>query len=292
MASYLSYFTSNSSAAPTQQQYNQAQPATSTWAGTFSSRIATLRKALTKDSEDDDPDNEDCSHVSNVLRAYYTQKGRSFPEWLPPDPKKPQVAAPQPQYGQYGNAYGSQQNTHTHGRADSGSGRGGLSDLWESNPPQMQAPTQSLRAPRPTPQSLRSSETSLRQGPLASSGSLHPYSSQESQGTSGARPLPSQRAGSFQNTQAAGATSKADRLRARLQGGNSGRSSPANISSSGYFGESESYNHQEGGGGGNPYASAGDPYRNASPSAGDMGAGVNSRGFGSPAYRPKPGGPR
>jgi hypothetical protein len=289
MASYLSYFTSNSASAPTQQQYNQAQPATSTWANTFSSRIATLRKALT---EDDDPDNEDCSHVSNVLRAYYTQKGRQFPEWLPPDPKKPQAPPPQQQYGQYGNMYNNQYGTQTHGRVDSGGGKGGLSDLWDSNAAQSPPPqSQSLRAPRQTPQSLRSPDLTARQNSQGSSGSLDPYSG--SQTTSmGARPLPSQRAGSFQNTQAAGATSKADRLRARLQGGNSGRNSP---SASGYPGESESYERQDGNassGTGNPYTSSNEPWSSSNTGGRDLGAGVNSRGFGNPAYRPRPGAPR
>src|ERR1700712_3147458 len=151
MASYLSYFTSTSANQPPSQSTTPG--ATSTWSSTFSSRIATLRKALTKDSEEDDPDNEDCSHISNVLRAYYTEKGRSFPEWLPPDPKKPIALPPQPQgsYGQYGNQYPSQYgNQQTHSRGLSGGRGGGLSDLWDSAPAPAAPQAQSLRAARPT----------------------------------------------------------------------------------------------------------------------------------------------
>ena len=218
MAAYLSYFSSNSSNAP--QQQRPSTPA-STWSSAFTARVSSLRKALTKDSEEDDPDNEDCSHVSNVLRAYYTEKGRSFPEWLPPDPKKPTpvAAQQQSQYPVYGNqygGYGSSQYTAppAHARGGSG-GRGGLSDLWE--PSQANAPppsTQSLRSQRPTAQVLRS------QDPGRSNLSGINQESYSSQSSVTSRPLPSQRTGSLQNAQnitTPGVGSR-DRLRARLQG--------------------------------------------------------------------------
>ena len=219
MSAYLSYFSSNSSSAPQQQQ----RPSTpsSTWSSAFTARISSLRKALTKDSEEDDPDNEDCSHVSNVLRAYYTEKGRSFPEWLPPDPKKPTpvAAQPQSQYSSYGNQYGGYGGSQyaappAHARGGS-SGRGGLSDLWEPSQTNVAPPVaQSLRSQRPTPQALRQQDS----GRSNLSGiSQESYTSQSSVTS---RPLPSQRTGSLQNAQNAptpGIGSR-DRLRARLQG--------------------------------------------------------------------------
>lgn len=279
MASYLSYFTSNSSSAPSQQQYSQAQPATSSWTGTFSSRIATLRKALTKDSEEDDPDNEDCSHVSNVLRAYYTQKGKPFPEWLPPDPKKPQQAPQmQSQYGQYGNnTYGNQYGQPTHIRGPSGNS-GGLSDLWDSSPAQRPA-AQSLRASRPTPQSMRSHDSaSGRQGSSETSQMQYPPPS------SGTRPLPSQQPGNFQSA-------KSDRLRAKLVGGG-GRNSPAaNQSGQNPYGDSGYSGSQSSESAGAHYTSASQPWSSSGgydsyPQSGSQGS------YGNPAYRQKPSGQR
>lgn len=279
MASYLSsYFGGGAASASTpqyqqqyQQQYSQqGQPpsqSSATWGGTFSSRIGALRKALTKDNEEDDPDNEDCSHVSNVLRAYYMEKGRPFPEWLPPDPKKPAVtpAAQQPPAGQYGNIYPGQygNNGMPHSRGNSG-GRGGISDLWDSGPAQQQAPqAQSLRVQRPTPQALRSFDSSGRQSGSDS------YTSQ-------ARPLPSQRAGSYQNAQAMAAAPPAgnprDRLRARLQGGssNSARSSSPGNTPQG------SYQNQGGGGAG---TGATQPWTNDESQYGTSGGGYGNTSY-------------
>lgn len=278
MASYISsYFGSGTNQPapqygqyqPQYQQYQQTPPPTqsgSTWSNTFSSRIGALRKAITRDNEEDDPDNEDCSHISNVLRAYYMEKGRPFPEWLPPDPTKPVVtpSTQQPQFGQYGNTYPNQYGNAgpaQHNRGNS-MGRGaGLSDLWDSGPsqPQAQAQAQSLRAPRPTPQALRSFDSSsVRQG----------QSGQESYSAQ-ARPLPSQRAGSFQNSQSAAtpppAGNSRDRLRARLQGGSSGRSSPANNSQGAanqpWTNDGNSYEPSPSGYGNTSYQQRGSNYR-------------------------------
>ena len=290
MASYLSYFTSGPSNNPSQSYSGQS--ASSTWSSTFSSRIATLRKALTKDAEEDDPDNEDCSHVSNVLRAYYTEKGRTFPEWLPSDPKRPAPVHQQSQYGQYGqpgNAYGSQYSAQPgHGRGGSG-GRAGLSDLWDSSPaaPAAAPAPQSLRAPRPTPQSLRTNESGTSQ---PSSGGL---TSTYPQPGPGARPLPSQRAGSFQNTQGASspAMGSRDRLRARLQGGSSGRSSPAPASGQVSY-SSAAGSHDYSGGGGSPYVSASEPWSNTgNPYQPDTSSPVTNP-YGDAGYKQPPGGPR
>lgn len=182
-------------------------------------RLNSLRRTITLGNEADDPDSEDCSHVSNVLRAYYTEKGRPFPPWLPPDPKAPLpspariVATTQIQPGAAappGSAYG----------RNSG---GGLGDLWGDSGPSSSPPaaqTASLRRGRSTPNSV-AAPLSGTSGPMASPPSqsttppsLHP---------AGARPLPSQRAGSSQSAGAGPplehAASAQDRLRARLHGG-------------------------------------------------------------------------
>jgi Mso1-like protein len=193
-------------------------------------RLNSLRRAITSGDEADDPDSEDSSHVTNVLRAYYTEKGRTFPPWLPPDPKAP----PPPQPRMVATQSSLQQGGYGQSLAPAGSrvgvagGNGGLGDLWGDAggtttlpaPPQPQ--TASLRnrgspSPRPVPSGLLpSSSSSLTPPPQTT-----------------ARPLPSQRAGSYQNTAAAQqarlglerSTSAQDRLRARVQGGGSGYTS-------------------------------------------------------------------
>ena len=264
MNTYLSYFTSGRDGQPSYGQQAPSSGSSSQWTSTISSRIGALRKALTKDSEEDDPDNEDCSHVSNVLRAYYTEKGRPFPDWLPPDPKKPIVQAAQPvQYGQVNqySGYGTSQygNQQPHSRGGSG-GRGGLSDLWDPSPAQSspQSQPQSLRTVRPTPQSLRSTD---------SNGSGRGMGPASSQTLAAPRPLPSQRSGSYQTTQsaAAGGLSSRDRLRARVQGGGgSGRNSPAPQSSMGNAMSNNSYSqsgsYSSDGASPSPYVSASQPW--------------------------------
>lgn len=297
MASYLSYFTSNSSSAPPTSHSSTTPNSNSTWSSTFSSRFANLRKALTKDSEEDDPDNEDCSHISNVLRAYYAEKGRALPEWLPPDPKKP-VAAPQLQgsYGQYGNVYGSQfNNQQVHSRGSSGGRGGGLSDLWDSAPASAAPPGQSIRAARPTPHSLRSNDSarshSSGSSQTASFGAAAPI----------ARPLPSQRAGSYQTNPTANAQAlgSRDRLRARLQGGSSGRSSPAGAMSGGQSSHGSSGGNlstQDRSGSTQPYVSASQPWETGGEAYGYNGgynsAGLPSSPYGNQDRRQRPGGPR
>jgi Sec1-binding region of Mso1 len=284
MASYLTYFSSNNSPSQSHQQ-RPATPSSTSWSSAFSSRVALLRRALTKDSEEDDTENEDCSHVSNVLRAYYTEKGRAFPDWLPPDPRKPTpvVAQQQSQYGQYGNSYGGyggtqygSQQAHDKGGAV---GRGGLSDLWDPAParPTSTGP-QSLRAPRPSAQVLRSHDTNSSVGSTSSTRTL------PSQQTSSARPLPSQMAGSIQNANT-GALGSRDRLRARMQGGERSNSGfgTAGIQQSG------SYNSQLSSEGTSPYVSASEPWSSgaadygygggytSAPSSGQYGSSSNPR---------------
>ncbi|KAJ5173760.1 uncharacterized protein N7500_001691 [Penicillium coprophilum] len=193
------------------------------------SRLTNLRRAITLGDEGDDPDNEDCSHISNALRAYYTEKGRPFPPWLPQDPKAPsptpsrQIATSQLPPGSY-----------NQGSANS-SRSGGLGDLWGDSPTS-QTPipqTASLRRGRGGTAPPLASANSAPPGPSPSPGSPLTHSQSYSPAgsgsphPSGARPLPSQRAGSQQPSRpnldrvGSGGGSAQDRLRARLQGGRS-----------------------------------------------------------------------
>ncbi|WKT40888.1 Mso1, N-terminal domain [Fusarium oxysporum f. sp. vasinfectum] len=178
-----------------------------------SSQISSLRQNLL--SGEQDGDTEDDTHVCRVLRGYYTEKGRPFPSWLPPDPKAPAQQPIQPvMTPQAGQRLGAQGQQH-----------GGLSSLWDNGPqqPQQQAP-QSLRA-----------------GGGRTPASLQPGGG----GDINRRPLPSQqRAGSYQNTGGqfgrpetasvppggasggGGGGSAQDRLRQRLWGGGSRTTSP------------------------------------------------------------------
>ncbi|KAF1917975.1 Sec1-binding region of Mso1-domain-containing protein [Ampelomyces quisqualis] len=148
------------------------------------SRYNNLRSKLL--DGDTDGDTEDDSHISRVLRAYYTEKARPFPQWLPPDPK-----APQPAPTQFASSSGRQ-----HGQQPQLAGRGGgLSDLWDT-PQQQQQPQEPLslrRGPGP-----RGGGRPL-QGRPGMGNSLTPEP--QSQG----RPLPSQRAGSYQSSVGPGA---------------------------------------------------------------------------------------
>lgn len=195
----------------------------------LSSRLNSLRKAITLGDEKDDPDNEDCSHISDALRAYYTEKGRPFPAWLPPDPKAPQATPSRV-------VATSQLPGQPPATAAYGRGGGGLGDLWgDSGAAQPGAQTTSLRRGRGGTAPPLVPMHSAPSGPVSSStpplmhahshsptptpsGSLHP---------AGARPLPSQRSGSSQSNTSRGsqdrpgAGSAQERLRARLQGGRS-----------------------------------------------------------------------
>ncbi|KAL4872086.1 hypothetical protein BDV12DRAFT_6111 [Aspergillus spectabilis] len=178
-------------------------------------RLTSLRRAITSGDEADDPDNEDCSHISNVLRAYYIEKGRSFPQWLPPDPKE-RSSAP--------SRIIATSNVSPSSSMSSGRG-GGLGELWGDSGGGATAPpsqTASLRRGRghvgsnqPLP-----SQTSSTHSPSMSASSLHP---------AGTRPPPGQHTSSYQSVTSAAssspslerASSAQERLRARLHGGRS-----------------------------------------------------------------------
>lgn len=179
------------------------------------SRYTTLRRSLL--SDENDGDTEDDSHISRVLRAYYVEKARPFPPWLPPDPKTPQVLVT-PQY-----AHPLRPNAQI-AQARRGSA---LSDLWDTpKQPQAGAPPSLRRSEgssfrnTPAPQRDREALTTLK---VPSLQHLQPQ---------GSRPLPSQREGSYQNQvsqqsarperpplQPSQSSSAQDRLKAKLWGG-------------------------------------------------------------------------
>ncbi|KAL3427012.1 hypothetical protein PVAG01_00521 [Phlyctema vagabunda] len=175
---------------------------------TTTSRVASIRQNLLP--TEDDGATEDDTHVCRVLRAYYTEKGRRFPAWLPPDPKAPPPVVVQPVYSTPG--VGSQ-----YGGGMQNQPQSGLSSLWDKsgagNPPRQQ----------------QQQAGSLRQGHGLQPANS-PFQRQEVQ----ARPLPSQREGSYQaaspfarETAAPAAGTASNRLKDRLRAG--GRSaSPAN----------------------------------------------------------------
>lgn len=152
------------------------------------SQISSLRSTLL--SSEADGDTDDDTHVCRVLRNHYTDKGRPFPAWLPPDPKAPAAVVAQPLYAQpsIGARYGGLSQP-------AAGGGGGFSSLWDAAPQQQQQ--QPVRQGRQVPQ---------REEVMA-------------------RPLPSQRVGSVQNANAAGGGSAQDRLKQRLWG--AGRQSPS-----------------------------------------------------------------
>lgn len=236
---------------------------------TTTSRYNSLRRTLL--SNEDDGDTEDDSHISRVLRAYYTEKGRPFPPWLPPDPNDKRAITPQPyahqNSGYFTSAGGKSQYASVQNQAGS---RGSLSDLWDA-PAQNTAPMQ--------PQSLRAGRR-----PMAVAAATSNPSSTLAPPTQ-ARPLPSQRAGSYQSIQShhsgrptldqsppssSGGGTAQERLKARLWGGNRAASPALSSGSSpspglGQVGAPNPYdqpgmsaNAPYGGrGGGNPYDTGG-----------------------------------
>lgn len=171
------------------------------------SQISNLQSRLL--SSEADGDTEDDTHVCRVLRNHYTEKGRPFPPWLPPDPKAPAAQAPvQPLYAQSSGRLQAPQQGGPPG--SSGGGGAGLSSLWDNNAGGGGAPPQH-------PQSLRVGRAPPRGGSNAGLEDVQ------------ARPLPSQRAGSYQSVNqppAGGGSTAQDRLRQRLWGGGSRGASP------------------------------------------------------------------
>ncbi|KAI0016980.1 Sec1-binding region of Mso1-domain-containing protein [Xylariomycetidae sp. FL0641] len=193
--------------------------------GATQSKLSNLQRTWL--SSEADGDTEDDTHVCRVLRSYYGEKGRPLPNWLPPDPKAPPPAAAV--YAQPASAVGSRyggMQSQGGGGGGGGPSQGGLSSLWDNNP--VSAPPQdqqSLRRGRGNP-----SPAMMRGGPSPAPGG--PGFRTSSDEVVQARPLPSQRAGSYQTVGAYGASSSPapsvggggggsaqDRLKQRLFGG-------------------------------------------------------------------------
>ncbi|KAI1420139.1 Sec1-binding region of Mso1-domain-containing protein [Xylaria sp. FL1777] len=188
--------------------------------GATTSKISNLQRSYF--SGEGDGDTEDDTHVCRVLRSYYTEKGKPFPGWLPPDPKAPPPAtAVYSQPSQVGSRYGGL------GQQQQG---GSLSSLWDNSPASQPQETQSLRRGRGAPPAMRNSDA--RDSPFRNSDPMAGSGRDDTQ----ARPLPSQRAGSYQTQGSfssaqtppvgSGGGSAQDRLKQRLFGG-SRTASPA-----------------------------------------------------------------
>lgn len=229
------------------------------------SRYASFRRTLLSSSSEDDSsiDDPENSHVSRVLRAYYTEKGRPFPAWLGPDPRAIATTQP-PQRGFVGSASSSLrgQNSNITGTRNTG---GGLGELWADKP----------AGEKPQDEQSGSLRRGLGQRPgmrgSGSGGQQHHNS--HSGETTTVRQLPSQRAGSYQTTQnpygqheqsgqgsntslpssqssAVGGGSVQERLKARLGSRSAGTPSPP-------------LSRDGAGVGGRPYVGAGSPWSNA-----------------------------
>lgn len=270
----------------------------SSYLTSLTTHYSSLRRLLpTSLSEDADlhVNSEQDSHVSRVLRAYYTEKGRPFPAWLGPDPNAASKA-PVPALAMSSSSPGPGSLRSGRGASgqSGGGGRGGLGDLFADSPGQgnnNSAESLSLRQRRPNLRSPgfkggSSDSIPYPQRVAQSQSSQSPYSS--SQNTPGPRanirPLPSQREGSYQTRAGMGAapsttsvqstsstgSSVQERLKARLGGGSRGTSpvfnnsnTPPPPSSSGSGGKeydpysSSNYNLNVGGSSFNPYEDSG-----------------------------------
>ncbi|KAI1297482.1 Sec1-binding region of Mso1-domain-containing protein [Xylaria venustula] len=188
--------------------------------GATTSKISNLQRSYF--GGEADGDTEDDTHVCRVLRSYYTEKGKPFPGWLPPDPKAPPpAAAVYSQPSQLGARYGGL------GQQQPG---GSLSSLWDNSPAPQPQETQSLRRGRGVPSAVRNNDG--RNSPFRNSDPMAGNGRDDAQ----SRPLPSQRAGSYQSQASFGSApappassgggSAQDRLKQRLFGG-SRTASPA-----------------------------------------------------------------
>ncbi|KAI1746189.1 Sec1-binding region of Mso1-domain-containing protein [Xylaria scruposa] len=238
--------------------------------GATTSKISNLQRSYF--SGEADGDTEDDTHVCRVLRSYYTEKGKPFPGWLPPDPKAPPpAAAVYSQPSQVGSRYGGLGQQQQQG--------GSLSSLWDNNNPAPQKQeTQSLRRGRGAPPA--------RDSPFRNSDPMAGNGRDDAQ----ARPLPSQRAGSYQNQggfgsapappASSGGGSAQDRLKQRLFGGSrtaspaaSGPFNPPPQRGGGGSGDYEdrfapggmydARSNRGGGGSDKPYLSANSPWSNS-----------------------------
>lgn len=275
---------------------------------TTTSRYTSFRRTLLSSSSEDDSsiDDPESSHVSRVLRAYYTEKNRPFPDWLGTDPRTlAQAQKAQPSFvgsaqsslrGHHNNS--SSSNTST---AGGNAGAGGLGDLWASE-------DSGVGKPPEEPASLRRGFRA-RPGMRSAEGGVGAAPSQPvSQ-----RQLPSQRAGSYQTQQqnpygppqqagstqgpgrnmspappssAGSGTSVQERLKARLGGRSAATPSPPLREGSGSGSGGAGYDTHQGGGSGSyddprPYVGAGSPWSQADDGGyrGGAGAGAGQQGY-------------
>jgi len=193
---------------------------------TTTSKYTSIRQSILPLSSDErDGDTEDDTHVTRVLRAYYTEKSKPFPSWLPPDPRSAQRPGSHSNNSSWGRP-----GVAAAGGARPGAGTSrGLSDLF--GPPSGGSagttPTGSLRRggqgqAQPQGQgqgqgqglypTLSGNGDRPATSPTGSAVRPSPFSSQSQQQQppssqylspnatpSGARPLPSQREGSYQS---------------------------------------------------------------------------------------------
>ncbi|KAI9882941.1 MAG: hypothetical protein M1823_005312 [Watsoniomyces obsoletus] len=238
---------------------------------TTTSRYNSLRRTLL--SDETDGDTEDDTHISRVLRAYYIEKGRPFPPWLPPDPR-----APQRQPTQFTSTAGQPQQPMT------GRGRGNLSDLWDT--PQHGGDSQQ------EPLSLRRGRHPIVGGAIMTG--RHGSEGGIDNGGNNARPFQpytAPRAGSYQSSlpgttrsdhtyspspppTASSGFSAQERLKARLLGGT--RSTSPSQPSSPPIGGTPSMEPQ------NPYDRRGNARYGSSSSQGNQGS--TESGYGNVSY--------
>ncbi|KUJ11617.1 uncharacterized protein LY89DRAFT_688813 [Mollisia scopiformis] len=270
---------------------------------TTTSRVASIRQNLLP--SENDGDTEDDTHLCRVLRAYYTEKGRSFPGWLPPDPKAPPPVVVQPVYTtNVGARYGGLQNQ--------GPGGGSaLSSLWDSQPQQQQEQPMGLRQGRGG--RLAAGGGAARQNPFARQANTPEPQIQ-------ARPLPSQRAGSYQTAGAFGAgptppgsssgLSAKDRLKKNFRGeraaspamGSASMADPQVQRSNSYGSSGGGGNYEDrfmpqgavgapSGGGDKPFMAATSPWASSESEFGGGGYGYSGGGGGGGARQGLPSGP-
>ncbi|KIV99935.1 uncharacterized protein PV09_08455 [Verruconis gallopava] len=234
---------------------------------TTTSKYNSLKRQLI--SSEADGDTEDDSHIARGLRAYYTEKGRAFPPWLPPDPKAPPPPAPTQFVSSSGvnvqqKGYGTQNQQNPTGSGRWNRSGGGLSDLWGDGNRNSSPPGSDSLRQRPSMVSNNSAGSVPTSSQSGRFGSSRFGSGESLQPEPQSRPLPSQRAGSYQSQGSVGGgrfdtaspppasgVSAQDRLKARLWGAARTASPPPNAASAGSPGNSGSRNPYENTGGGN-----------------------------------------
>ncbi|KAL8734568.1 MAG: hypothetical protein Q9166_001468 [cf. Caloplaca sp. 2 TL-2023] len=193
---------------------------------TTSRYTSALRQRITTTSSENDDlyiDDPDSSHVSRVLRAYYKEKQKPLPAWLGVDPRDREKA--QETGGGGGGGYlGSLRRSAAAASGAMSQGAstpsrrpgGGLGEIWGEGEQQQQQQQQQEGSLRRTPGAgagLGAERIAARKA--VGSGNQEPTGGP----IGGARPLPSQRAGSYQSMGGGGGGgggSAQDRLRARL----------------------------------------------------------------------------